>query len=316
MPILPAYSNSSEEHSRPLGYYLCILSSLFTAGLIIIGKWVMVQGDPIFLGGLVLFIAGLILVGWVVLKQGFHWLRGISRTGWRYTIIYTVFSILAVSAFWQGIAMVDASKVGFLSRLQTIVIIFGGVVILHERFGAMEIFTGVMVLAGAVIIRGTMSMEMSAGFWVMIFSAFCFGLVELTAKLLVSYVEPYRFNAFRNLAAGIVMIAWGIVRGTAEWELGDIWWGIIAMACLGPLAGRTFYLYALRYAEVSKTSLVTQIQPVFVVILAVIFLQEYPCLRELIGGGLIILGSWGVIFFNPQVVSKIMRINTKKHQSY
>ena len=316
MPLLPDSAYSSEGHSRPIGYYLCILSSICTAGLIIIGKWVMAQGDPIFLGGLVLFIAGLILVGWVVYKDGFRWLKGISRTGWRYTIVYTVFSILAVSAFWQGIAMIDASKVGFLSRLQTIVIIFGGVIILHERFGVMEIFTGFMVLAGAVIIRGTMSMEMSAGFWVMIFSAFCFGLVELTAKKLVSYVEPYRFNAFRNLVTGMVMILWGLVRGTAEWELGDIWWGIIAMACLGPLAGRTFYLYALRYAEVSKTSLVTQIQPVFVVILAVIFLREYPCLRELIGGCLIIIGCCGVIFHRLEVVKKVMRINIKNHRAF
>ena len=306
MTLFPPAKNQTDYPSRNMGYALSAFSSISTAGLITMARLVLSDGDPVFLGGLVMFAAGFILFAIAFFRHGFRWLKIISPIGWLYTALFTGLSLLALIAFWTGISMLEASKVGFLQRIQTIVILILGTAFLKEKFTIFEMLAGIFVIAGAVIIKWSMDVEMSLGFWIMLASAILFGLVEIAAKLAVHHVEPYRFNSIRNLVVGTLMILSGCLRGTAEWNLGMRWYGIAAMAFLGPLVARTIYLYSLRLAEVSKIALVTQIQPVFIVILAVVFLKEYPGLQELIGGALIVIGCAGVVFLRPEVVKKTM----------
>ncbi len=298
-----------EQHSPILGYVLTILSSLSTACVVILGKWVMTSGDPIFRGGLVVFFAGIILLAGSLLKDGVKLYSAFSSKALKYTLLYTLFSIAALSGFWAGLSMVEASKVGFIGRLQILVIVLLGVIFLKERFRPFEIFAGMIILGGIYVLHSTFPKHISLGFWILLFSAFSFGVVEILAKVTVRYCEPYKFNTVRNLIAGLALIIMAFIKGNPDLQLGKIWIGVIAMSFLGPVIGRVFYLYALKYTEVTKASLVSQIQPVFVVILGIVFLDEFPETMELLGGGLVIIGCAAIIFSHPKPGTRLFKFH-------
>ena len=302
----PNFDNGKD--SQPLlGYFLTVLSSLSTAGVVVLGKWVMTAGDPLLRGGLVVFIAGLMLLIGTLFKTGMAGFKNMSAIAWRYTALYSLVSIAALAAFWYGLSLVEVDKVGFLGRLQIVVIFILAVVFLKEQFHKLEMAAAAVVFSGMVVLYNTFPSQMSLGFWIMLISSFSSGVVEILAKITVSHCEPYLFNTVRNIAAGLVLIIWAIIRGTTDFDMGWDWFRIICMAFLGPVCGRVFYLYALKYTEVTKTSLVSQVQPIFIVILAMIFLREYPTSKELLGGALIVTGCALVIVFHPAASRRIFR---------
>jgi uncharacterized membrane protein len=128
-------------------------------------------------------------------------------------------------------------------------------------------------------------------------SAATFGIVEVIAKIAVKHVQPYRLNVIRNNVMGMLLIVWAIVNGDQNWNLGWIWFGVAFMGFIGPLFARMTFLYALKNLEVTKVTLIGQIQPVFILILSLFILSERPCKEELIGGGLILVGCLGLVLF-------------------
>ena len=299
----------SSAETRPLaGYLLALISSLSTACVVILGKWVMTTGDPIYRGGLVVFIAGLMLLSGAVYKDRFKWLLHISAKGWTLTLLYTFFSIIAIAGFWLGLSLLPASQVSFIGRLQVVFVVIFGVLLLKEKFSFVEILAGIVVFGGTMILHFSIPEHLTAGFWILLVSSLTFGCVEIIAKMTVEHCEPYHFNTIRNLVVGLALILWAVIKGNIIWDLGTVWIGITAMAFLGPVCGRIFYLYALRHADVTKISLVGQIQPVFVVLMAMMFLGEFPGRRELTGGGLILLGSISVILSHPGSARRLFRI--------
>ncbi len=77
--------------------------------------------------------------------------------------------------------------------------------------------------------------------------------------------------------------------------IGSVWWGILIIAFAGPILTRPIYLYALKFADLSKVALINQSQPVFVAILAFLMLQQSPAPREVVGGLFVIAGCLVVI---------------------
>jgi drug/metabolite transporter (DMT)-like permease len=55
------------------------------------------------------------------------------------------------------------------------------------------------------------------------------------------------------------------------------------------------YLAAVRRIPVTKAAIVTQTSPVFVMVLAVLLLGQFPTLRELAGGILVLVGCFVMI---------------------
>jgi drug/metabolite transporter (DMT)-like permease len=63
-----------------------------------------------------------------------------------------------------------------------------------------------------------------------------------------------------------------------------VWPGVLALGLVGPILSRMNYLLALRRIELTKVAVISQSQPVFVVLIAMSFLGQLPTLQEAIGG--------------------------------
>lgn len=185
----------------------------------------------------------------------------------------------------------DPSLAAFLNRLEVPVAIFLGILILKEHFTKTETVGAILSLSGIVVMRLTLRFEYSSGFWLVLIGALFFGITEFISKIAVRHVQPSVLTYIRNMfiATGY-WIAFFSIDGSFE-GLGDVWIGVVALGILGPIFSRMMYLKALQQLALSKVAVISQSQPVFVLLIAVLVLGQLPTFREMIGGLLLVLGS-------------------------
>jgi drug/metabolite transporter (DMT)-like permease len=201
-----------------------------------------------------------------------------------------MFSIAALQSLWMGIQHLDPTVAAFISRLQTLVSVFLGVIFLKERFGRREIIGALLLIAGVVIIRISFDLALSFWFWVMVASGVFFGITEIFAKQAVGNLHPIPLNFVRNSIIAVFFIVVLIAQGQPLFEFQGTWWHVLAIGIAGPLLSRLSFLNALSRIEVSKAVLVNQTQPIFVFLISFTVLSVIPTPRELIGGLLILTG--------------------------
>jgi drug/metabolite transporter (DMT)-like permease len=295
----PPKQHDATKASR--GYLYASLSAMMASVLIVSGKWTLHTISPLALSALV-FTIGAIVLGLAMLP-GKRWkrIRAIEARGWRWTIAFSVLAFVAIWTYWIGLKMMDPTLASFLNRFETLVTISLGIVILGERFSKGEGLGTFLMLGGIVLMKFTFRAEYSAGFWVVLFAALCFGTAEFIAKIAVRYVDPLTLSFLRNVITSVLFWIAVAFVGTSFEGAGSVWWAILIVAFAGPILTRPIYLYALKYIEVSKVALINQSQPVFVAILALVALSQTPAPREILGGLFVIGGCLLIIVSRKRV---------------
>jgi drug/metabolite transporter (DMT)-like permease len=300
-------SDSSQNPDHPnvsLGYLFSGMSALFASVAIVAGKWTLQGISPLTLNALV-FPIGAIVLGLTIIPQN-RWKRIFALNGkaWGWTLAFTVLAFIAIWTYWIGIKMMDPTLASLLNRTETLVTILLGLVILGERFSRGEALGAILVLGGIVLMKFTLRVEYSTGFWVVLFSAVCFGMAEFVAKIAVRYVDPLTLSFVRNLVSAVMFWVVVLFVGTSFSGAGSVFWGVIIIAIMGPILTRPIYLVALKHIEVSKVALINQSQPVFVAIMALLALNQTPALREIIGGVFVIGGCVLIIVGRKKIIKR------------
>jgi drug/metabolite transporter (DMT)-like permease len=137
--------------------------------------------------------------------------------------------------------------------------------------------------------------EYTDGFWLVLVGSVFFGITEFVSKIAVRYVPSGVLACLRS--AIMAFVFWTVFWSAGEDFTGlqTVWPGVVALAVVGPIIARMTYLAALRRIPVTKAAIVTQTSPVFVMGLAVLLLGQFPTLRELGGGMLVLLGCFVMI---------------------
>jgi len=281
------------------------------AVLIVTGKFVLYSISPLALNAII-FPAGTFVLG-LAMIPGKRWKRiaRMDRRAWGWTIAFSVLACVAIWAHWIGIKMMDPTLASFLNRFETLVTISLGIAILGERFSRGEGLGGFLVLGGIVLMKFTLRAEYSLAFWIVLFSAVCFGTAEFFAKIAVRYVDPLTISFLRNVITAVFFWIAVPIVGTSFDGARSVWWALIILVLAGPVLVRPIYLYALKHLEVSKVALINQSQPVFVAILALLALSQTPAPREIIGG-LFVIGGCLLIIISRKKISPGNPLNKKR----
>jgi drug/metabolite transporter (DMT)-like permease len=283
------------------------MSALFASVAIVAGKWTLQGISPLALNALVFPIGAVVLGLGIVPQKRWKRIFALNAKAWGWTLTFTILAFVAIWTYWIGIKMMDPTLASFLNRTETLVTILLGIVILGERFSKAEGLGAIIVLAGIVLMKFTLRGEYSTGFWVVLFSAVCFGTAEFIAKIAVRYVDPLTMSFVRNLVSAVMFWIAVAFVGTSFVGVGSVFWGIIIIAFMGPILTRPIYLVALKHIEVSKVALINQSQPVFVAILALLALNQTPAPREIIGGLFVIGGCLLIIMSRKRVPARALR---------
>ena len=272
------------------GYTFTFISAVCSASVYGIGKWVTGGVSPITNIALSFSIATLAMGVLMFPSREWRELSRCSAKGWLWASFFTIGSIAALMAMWTGIKHLDPTVASFIGRLQTVVAVFLGVLLLKERLRAVEIMGGALVLVGIIIIRATLEMELDRWFWVMVCSGVLWGTTESMAAMALRYISPVPLNFVRNVVVALFYLVLAFFQNEPLFALGKYWWGIIAVALGGPILARLFYLHAVKRIGVSKTALINQSQPIYVSVIALVVLGTIPTPREWLGGILILAG--------------------------
>jgi len=279
------------------GYTFAMLSALLSGTNYVLGKVVLADLSPAHLVALIFSIATLIQGAWMLQSGQWREVLHCSAKAWRYVLLFSALSIAALWTLWAGVKYLDPSVAAFISRLQTLVTVFLGIWLLGERFRILEAVGGVVVIAGLGLLYATEGVQVSLWFWVMVASGIFWGVTEVVAKVALRHINATPLSFIRTAIVALFYLLLLTIQGQPLLGLGNKWWGVIGIALMGPTLARWFYLFALKRLPVSKASLVNQIQPIFVALVAFTFLGTIPGIRDWIGGLLILAGCsvmiWG-----------------------
>lgn len=160
--------------------------------------------------------------------------------------------------------------------------------ILNTKFEKIHILLGLMTLAGIYFLEPNIDFS-GANFQAIslgILSATAYALRNVLMKKSIATHNGSKLMFIQVVIASIILSPFLITKGVGN--ITEQWWVILLLALFTTVIGHTLFLMSFKRFSVTAASILSCTQPLFGIILAMIFLGEYPALSTLIGGGLIL----------------------------
>jgi drug/metabolite transporter (DMT)-like permease len=202
--------------------------------------------------------------------------------------------IATTTLFFLSIHIIpDPAVTSFLGNMFPVMVMLGGIFILHERFGPIEIFGGFLALSGAFVISYSGGTSLSTffikGTGIVFFNSIFATTATLVVKTQIKKLSPELLNL--NRAVWLL-----IFSGIMFFVMNEHWVfstratkNSIAGALLEFLAILTIY-YSFKYIEVSRSSVVQSLKGIFVLVASFLVFGKLPLVHQLVGGLITVVG--------------------------
>lgn len=253
-------------------------------------------GDPAISVLLLLGVAALINTALMVgqrLASGVLNLR-MGRTELGVAATLAVFTLLGNLASARAIQDLSPALHSVLLRADVIFVAILGWLLLGERVerrfwvGALVALVGLVVLQGPMeqvgfreLIGSGTGMAVAAGAW--------FSLMAIVTRRFIHRIDPVAVNALRLWLSVALWFGFNGVPVFAEIPSDQLIHATSA-AIAGPFFGRLALMISTRYIEVRATTLTTLTTPGFTLIMAFVFLADWPEAHQLLGAAIMIAG--------------------------
>jgi drug/metabolite transporter (DMT)-like permease len=294
----------SDKRRAYLYLHFCVLLWGFTA---ILGKLISLQALP--------------LVGWrVLLCSVALWfmiprasLRALPTAAWRQMILVGALVGVHWLCFYGAIKLSNASvavatmgAISFFSALAE-------PLVLKKRLNRMELGLGILVLPGMALVAGNLDLTMRTGFFVGILGALLAAVFTALNKrildsesppapLVISFVEL--FSAF--LITVLCLPLWlAFLPDTRLLQLGMDWLWLLLLAGLCTLLPYYLALVGMRKLTAFTANLITNLEPVYGVLFAVLIFREDKVMSNefYLGVAIIIAAVFSHPFLKKQVTT-------------
>ena len=136
-----------------LGDGLVVASLLAGVVWVLLSQRLMRSQSPVAATALVYIIGTVGLVIWVGSTAGFPAWSGLSTRTWLSVVTMGIVGTAATTLLWNwGLSRVPASQAGVFVNLEPVVGAILGVLVFHDRFGAVSIVGAILILAASVAI--------------------------------------------------------------------------------------------------------------------------------------------------------------------
>ena len=126
---------------------------------VLLSQRLMQRQSSVAVAALVFIIGTVVLAAWVIATSGLPTISTLSTRTWFAVIAMGIVGTAVTTLLWNwGLARVSASQAGVFVNLEPVVGAILGVLVFHDRFGALSIFGAVLILAASVAV----SMRQSA----------------------------------------------------------------------------------------------------------------------------------------------------------
>lgn len=266
-----------------LQIHLCVVLWGFTA---ILGKLITLDALPLVLWRMSLVALSLLLLPSVI--------KSLRNMPWRLIGIYTGIGILVTLhwlTFYGAIRLSNASVTVTCIATVPVFLAILEPILAGRRFQASELLLGLMVLPGIVLVVGGTPAAMNAGIVMGLISALFVALFAALNKRYILKADALAITTIEMAAGSILLLVIsllytlapglptvpGILENPAQMlvmpENTDLFWlALLAFACtLLPFA---LSLVALRQLSAYASSLAINLEPLYAIALAAVFLGE------------------------------------------
>lgn len=162
--------------------------------------------------------------------------------------------------------------------------------ILKTKFQRIHIFLATLVLFGLYLLVPEFNIESDYTLAIIlgVISAFCYALRNLLMKTKVSKYPGTTLMWYQIVIVSVCLIP--VLFMKVDWESVVVqlpWLALLGL--LTTTIGHTLFLMSFKNFSVTTASLMSSAQPIYGIILGIIFLNEIPTINTLIGGGLILV---------------------------
>lgn len=145
-----------------------------------------------------------------------------------------------------------------------------------------------MVLLGVYLLAPTFSLESSSTVGILfgLVSAILYSVRNLLIK---NQVKKYNGSFLMWIQMFVIALFFTPVLVVFEYDFEKIQWvPIVSLALFTTAIGHSLFVKSLNHFTVGTASIIGSVQPIYGIILAMLFLHEYPTFQTLIGGSLIL----------------------------
>ncbi len=277
------------------GYVFAIIGTLAFSNEYIFSKAALNEVSlPVF--GVYWFsVSTLIIFLFALRSRSLLQIKTLTKKQVRILITLGFLEILTTTSFYLSVHIIpDPAVTSFLGNMYPVMLALGGIVVLGERFGPVEIFGAFLALAGAFIIGYTGETELSRlfipGTGIVLVNALLATITSLVVKVHVKKLSPELLSLNRSVWLLVFSFIMFFALGHSFAIPLSALKNIVVGSALGPsLAIITIY-YSFRYMEASRSSVVQTSKGIFVLIGAYLFFGTLPLTHQLIGGLLTVIG--------------------------
>jgi drug/metabolite transporter (DMT)-like permease len=160
---------------------------------------------------------------------------------------------------------------------------------LKVKFNPIYIVLGTMVLAGLSILVPEFNLESGEvkGILFGVFSALCYAIRILILKQHVANYNGTMLMFYQTLIVSISLFPTLFFMDLSGLQSQFPY--LLLLALLTTAIGHSLMLHSLKSFSATTTTIISSLQPIFGITLAIIFLSEIPNFNTYIGGGLILL---------------------------
>ncbi|MTB50145.1 EamA family transporter [Lewinella sp. W8] len=161
--------------------------------------------------------------------------------------------------------------------------------LLRKPFEPRHLLLAALVVAGVYFLAPSFSLEDGAtlGLLFGLLSAFIYSLRNILLKTQVNAVQGSVLMFYQVVVTGIALLP--ILSYGSLGPRPEAWPYLIGLGVFTTAIGHTLFLGSFRHFSVSTASLLACVQPVYGILLGVVFFREIPGPSSLLGGALILL---------------------------
>ncbi|MBN2634886.1 MAG: DMT family transporter [Prolixibacteraceae bacterium] len=276
------------------GYFFALIATLAFSNVYIFSKAAMNEYPLAQFGSFWYALVSVLCFLFALFNKKLKQIKKLSRKQVKILITLGFLEIITTTLFFLSIHIIpDPAVTSFLGNMYPVMVMLGGIFILSERFGPVEIIGGFMALAGAFIISysggTTLKTFFIPGTGIVFLNAIFATTATLVVKVHVKNLSPELLNLNRSVWLFVFSIIMFFVLG----EKAIFSYSALKNTLLGGtlefIAILTVY-YSFSYIEASKSSIVQSLKGIFVLLGAYLFFGTLPLKHQLIGGFITIAG--------------------------
>ncbi len=293
----------------PAALFCCFLWGSASPAIKIGYQWFGIQADDaagrILFAGVRFMIAGLMVIIFDSIKEK---RLNVPRKGaWGKVLLLSVFQTsVHYILFYMGLAHTSGVRGSIINAAGTFFSIFLAVAVFRfEKMSVRKAVGSIIGFLGVVICvtGGSLASMLEGGFAIqgegaLLLSAFCGSMASNLIKKVARTEDPVTMSGWQFLTGGATLTLLGLIMG-GQLNLNSAA-GIPLIIYMGFISAGAYTVWSilLKYNPVSTVTILGFMNPVFGVILSVIFLHEASEALSLAGLAALVLVSAGIIIVN------------------